>query len=214
MLATLASAEAAGDARFEVRARQWVDSGQFVPLGPGQDGHELLVGVVILDGSGWGRDEVLAGVSGMSGLLAQCGIRLAGIELAEVSVPPAYLDLHTPRSRELAAAVHSQRPTLYFVRDTRHEPAFDAEAIGRGNSRRRPEMADSVWVTRAAPDLSVVLAHELAHVLANSGEHVDQPDNLMQDTSDPAHTRLSKVQCAALVENGTRHGLLAPSGPR
>ncbi len=213
LLATLGSAEGAGDARFEVRTRQWVEPGQFAPSGPGQAGHELLVGVVILDGSGWGRDEVLAGVSDMAGLLAQCGIRLAGIDLAEVSVPPAYLDLHTPRSRELAAAVDAQRPALYFIRDTRHQPAFDAEAIGRGNSRSRPEMADSVWVTRAAPDLPVVLAHELAHVLANSGAHVDLPGNLMRDESDPAHTQLTGRQCVTILEQGTRHGLIRPLRP-
>jgi hypothetical protein len=209
-LATLGSAAGAGDARFEVRSRAWLDPGQHVPSGSGEAGHELLVGVVILDGAGWGRDEVLAGVFGMAALLAQCGIRLAGIDLAEVGVPPAYLDLDTPRSRELAAAVDAQRPALFFIRDTRHQPAFDAEAIGRGNSRSRPEMADSVWVTRAAPDLPVVLAHELAHVLANSGAHVDLPGNLMRDESDPAHTHLSGWQCTAILEQGAQHGLIRP----
>ena len=86
------------------------------------------------------------------------------------------------------------------------------QAIGRGNSRNRSEMADSVWVTRAAPDLPIVLAHELAHVLANSGTHVDLPGNLMRDASDPANTRLTAEQCAELIERGTAHGLLRPTG--
>ncbi|NCF10015.1 MAG: hypothetical protein GWP66_04975 [Gammaproteobacteria bacterium] len=211
LLATHAALAGAGDARFVVRDVELVDVASFNLRSPVQSGHDLMLGAVILEGSGWTRAEVLDGVAGMAGLLTQCGIRLARMELTRVAVPHDYLDLFTPRSRELAADVMPRRPTLYFVRDTRQRPAFDAEAVGRGNSHSRPEMADSVWVTRAAPDLPVVLAHELAHVLANSGAHVDLPGNLMRDASDPAHTHLTEAQCARIIERGARHGLLVPS---
>lgn len=211
VLALFGGASAAnGKSGFTVRDFARIDATDLgIPM-PLESSHELALAVVVLDGSGWQRDEVLEGIAGMAALLGQCGIHLAGLELAVVAVPPDYLDLFTPRSRELAGALQAPRPTLYFVRDTRQKPAFDAEAIGRGNSRSRPEMADSVWVTRAAPDLPVVLAHELVHVLANSGAHVDLPGNLMRDRSDPRHTRLTDAQCATLLEVGSRHGLLAP----
>ena len=211
LLATHVALAGAGDARFVVRDVERVDAASLDLRSPVESAHDLVLGAVILEGSGWTRAEVLDGVAGMAGLLAQCGIRLARMEVTRVAVPHDYLDLFTPRSRELAADVMPRRPTLYFVRDTRQRPAFDAEAVGRGNSRSRPEMADSVWVTRAAPDLPVVLAHELVHVLANSGVHVDLPGNLMRDASDPAHTHLTGAQCARIVERGARHGLLVPS---
>lgn len=204
----------AGDARFVVRAFERIDAAALGLPTAGSFSHQLVLGVVIVDGTGWMRGEVVDGVTAMARLLMQCGIRLTGIELTEVAVPPGHLDLFTPRSREVAAAVMPRRPTLYFVRDTRQRPAFDAEAVGRGNSRSRPEMADSVWVTRAAPDLPIVLAHELAHVLANNGTHVDLPDNLMRDESDPGHTHLTDAQCATILEQGARHGLLEPSAQR
>ena len=178
-------------------------------LSPGTS-HALVLGVVVLDETGWTVEEVLDAVDGMAAILAPCGIRLRSIDLQRVAVPHEYLDLDTPRSRELARRLAPPRPTFYFVRDTRHRPAFDAEAIGRGNSRTRPELADSVWVTRAAPDLPVVLAHELVHVLANRGDHVDLPDNLMRETSHPDHVRLTGTQCAEVRATGTRHGLLSP----
>ena len=44
-------------------------------------------------------------------------------------------------ARELARTLRHQAPAVYFVDDTRQDPAFDAEAIGRGNSRMRDETA-------------------------------------------------------------------------
>ncbi len=87
-------------------------------------------------------------------------------------------------------------------------PAFDAEAIGRGNSRTRPELTDSVWVARGARDLGIVVAHELAHVLMDSGVHDNTPENLMAASTTPQNTQLTAAQCARLTATGQRHGLL------
>lgn len=173
--------------------------------------HTLHLTLVVLEATGWSRDEVVAAIVEVAGLLTQCGIGLAGADLLRVSTPERFHDFHTPAARELARRLAPGRPTLYFVRDTRQQPAFDAEAIGRGNSRTRPELADSVWVTRAAPDVGIVLAHELVHVLANSGEHVDLPGNLMRNASAPANRTLTAAQCARLRTVGMRHGLLHPA---
>ncbi len=175
---------------------------------PARSTHALRLTLILLEGAGWERQEVLAAVATASGWLGQCGLRIESLEFMRVSVSPDYLDLFTPLSRELAASLAPVPPAIYFVRETRQRPAFDAEAIGRRNSRRRPEMTDSVWVTRAAPDLAVVLAHELVHVLSNSGDHVALDGNLMLDASDPRNTRLTEGQCAQVRTVGTRNGLL------
>ena len=101
-----------------------------------------------------------------------------------------------------------KRPAIYLVRDTLNRPAFDAEAIGRGNSRTRPELADTVWITAAARDAGIVLAHELAHVLMDNGEHSDEPGNLMRDQTTAGSTALSAAQCARLRDTGSGNGLL------
>ncbi|TAK48288.1 MAG: hypothetical protein EPO27_06110, partial [Betaproteobacteria bacterium] len=137
--------------------------------------HRLQLTVVYLEGSGWTRERALGALRATSAILGQCGVGLAGAQWLTLSAPPAYLDFSTPTARELARRHPVARPAIYLVRDTRSRPAFDAEAIGRGNSRTRPELADTVWITAATRDAGIVLAHELAHVLMDSGEHSDAP---------------------------------------
>ena len=143
-------------------------------------------------------------------ILAQCDVGIANVEWLRVSAPSRYLDFSTPVSRELAISAPVRRPAIYLVRNTLARPPFQAEAIGRGNSRTRPEMADTVWITAGTRDPGIALAHELAHVLMNSGEHSDEPDNLMRDETSGTNTRLSVKQCTQLRENARGNGLLEP----
>ena len=116
----------------------------------------------------------------------------------------------TPAARELARTLRPQAPAVYFLDDTRQDPAFDAEAIGRSNSRTRPELADTVWITHPTRDPGIALAHELVHVLMDSGEHSVEPGNLMRDETSPESTHLSAAQCARIRDTGTPNGLLVP----
>ncbi len=141
-------------------------------------------------------------------ILGQCGVKLAQAELVLVDAPQQYHYFDTPVSRGLARGLQPAKPTIYFVTDTRQQPAFDAEAIGRSNSRTRPELADSVWITRATRDPGIALAHELVHVLMDSGEHVEDKVNLMRETTAPENTRLTAAQCAQLRDTAEKNGLL------
>ena len=170
--------------------------------------HRLRLGLVRLEGSGWTRARALGVLREAAPILARCGVALERAELVSLAVAPRYLDFATPAARELARAWPAPRPAVYFVRDTRSRPAFDAEAIGRGNSRTRPELADTVWITAAARDAGLVLAHELAHVLMDSGEHSDEPGNLMRDETSPQNASLSDAQCARLRDTALGNGLL------
>lgn len=178
--------------------------------------HALRLDLAIVSGTRWTPDEILDAVRGAAKILEQCGIRVAAAQLREFDGPPRYRYLRTPDSRELAHRAGLSRPAVFFVDDTLQRPAFDAEAIGRGNAASRPEMMDTVWVTAGIRDLPVALAHELVHVLADSGAHSDVPDNLMREETTTANTRLAAGQCSAMRATGEAHGLLerAPSSAR
>jgi hypothetical protein len=177
---------------------------------PAAASYRLSITLVQMEDSGWTRERsIRAFVEAMS-ILQQCDIGVARAEWLSLSAPSKFLDFSTPVARELAKIHPLPRPTIYFVRDTRSRPAFDAEAIGRGNSRMRPEIADTVWITAGTKDPGIALAHELAHVLMDSGEHSDEPGNLMRDETSASNTRLSVTQCTRLREIAGKNGLLQP----
>ena len=68
-----------------------------------------------------------------------------------------------------------------------------------------------MWVTHGTRDPGIAVAHELAHVLMDSGEHSDAPGNLMRDETAPGSTKLSEPQCARLRDIGSANGLLHSS---
>ena len=175
---------------------------------PTTSSNRIHLTVVQVEGTGWTRERALAALREASAILGQCDVGIADVEWQSITAPPRYLDFSTPVARELAKAHPVRRPAIYLVRDTRSRPAFDAEAIGRGNSRTRPELADTVWVTAGTPDLGIALAHELAHVLMDSGEHSDEPANLMRDETSAANTALSASQCERMRSTGNKNNLL------
>jgi len=170
--------------------------------------HRLRISLVRLEGSGWTRARARTLLGEAVPILARCGVALGHADLVSLTVPPRYLDFSTPAARELARAWPVRRPAVYLVRDTRKRPAFDAEAIGRGNSRTRPELADTIWITAATRDAGIALAHELAHVLMDSGEHSEERGNLMRDQTSAQNTALSPEQCARLRDTASRNGLI------
>jgi hypothetical protein len=171
----------------------------------------LLLTLVYFPAGGWQEADVRAAASRAGRILGQCGIGPVAVDVVRADVDARFRVFHTPVSRELARTLQPRRPAIFFVDATRQDPAFDAEAIGRGNMRGRPELRDTVWVVKGARDLDVVLAHELAHVLMDSGEHSDEPGNLMRDETAPGATRLSEAQCERLRATGAANGLLRPS---
>jgi Zn-dependent protease with chaperone function len=170
----------------------------------------LRLTLVHFEGGSWREDEIVAAASQASEILAQCGISPARLDVKRVDVEARFRIFDTATARELARRLQLVTPAIYFVDDTRQKPAFDAEAIGRGNSRSRPELRDTVWVVRGARDLEVVLAHELAHVLMDSGEHSQEPGNLMREETTPGNTHLSGAQCTRLRDAATANSLVAP----
>ncbi len=187
---------------------------QIIPLDVAESSvkstHGLRLTLAVLRDSGWAPSQVIDATRRATAILAQCAIRTDRIEMNEIEAAPRYRSVFTPVSRELAGRLSLSKPTLFFLADTRNEPAFDAEAVGRGNSRTRPEMTDTVWVALGARDLPVALAHELAHVLADSGEHSNAPGNLMREDTAADGIALTDAQCNSIRDKGAANGLLRP----
>ena len=171
--------------------------------------HRLQLELLVFQDTPWRPDVILQAVRDIAPILAQCRVWLERAELKSLDGgDPRLRDLATPVSRQLVRRMQPAKPAVFFVRDTHHEPAFDAEAFGRGNTATRPELAGTVWVTAPVRDLPVALAHELAHVLMDSGAHSVEPGNLMREATAPDATRLGAEQCRRIVTTATENGWL------
>lgn len=175
--------------------------------------HRLRLALYSFAGGRWSPREITSAVAAADKLLAQCGVALSAAELHIVQAPPRFHAYLTPVSRELLNRLPVRKPAIFFVDDTHNDPPFDAEAIGRANAASRPELADTVWVAHGARDLAQVLAHELVHVLSDSGEHSDAPGNLMRADTSAGSARLTPAQCERMRARGAASGLLT-AAPR
>ena len=169
--------------------------------------HALRLAVYAFRGGRWSPQEITSAAGAAGRLLAQCGVALS-TELHVVQAPRRFHAYSTPVSRELLRRLRVRRPAVFFVDDTHNDPPFDAEAIGRANAASRPELADTVWVAHGARDLPQALAHELVHVLSDSGAHSNIPGNLMRDETGPHDAALTAAQCERMRSQGQANGLL------
>ena len=173
--------------------------------------HRLQLDLYTFTDTSWQPERIVSAVRETVPIFAQCGIRLERAELYSLAGgDPRFRDLSTPSGRELVRRMRPAKPAVFFVRDTRHQPVYDAEAFGRGNTAARPELAGTVWITAYIRDLPVALAHEVAHVLMDAGDHSPEPGNLMREDTAPANTSLTAAQCERMTERGTANGWLQP----
>ena len=170
--------------------------------------HELVLHLHTFRDTRWQVAEIMNAYAQAGRLLGQCGIAFASAELRVLEAPRRFHYYQTPVSRELLRTMQVGKPAVFFVEDTRNNPAFDAEAIGRANAFGRPELANTVWVAHGARDLPYALAHELVHVLSDNGGHSSESGNLMQTETSPQNTRLNAAQCTLLRSRGEATGLL------
>jgi hypothetical protein len=175
---------------------------------PKDASHGLVLQVVSFHGTRWKTERIVSAIRQAAPLLGACGVAL---DRVEIRVLDALRPLHfysTVLSRALLRTIDVPRPAIFFVEDTRNNPAFDAEAVGRENASTRPELADTVWIAYGSRDLAHVIAHELVHVLSDSGVHSDEAGNLMRGETSAGSERLSPAQCAKLRATGEANGLL------
>ena len=170
--------------------------------------HDLRLSLYTFEGTRWLTADIEAAVRDALPMLAQCGIAVARVELRVLETPLKFHFYTTPVARELLREITVAKPAIFFVDDTHSEPAYDAEAIGLSNAMTRPEIANTIWFAYGAHDLPLALAHELVHVLSDSGDHSEAADNLMRPETSPANTRLADMQCDRLRIVAEANGLL------
>ena len=206
-------APAAADARSaSVVAREVIAAAELYGGGtPAAATHLLRPTFAWFANTAWNRDALLRHARRTAEILAQCGIHIPQIDLRVLDGPETYRYFREASATELVRELDLPRPTVYFVRDTLQPEPFEAEAIGEGNSATRPLLRDTIWVIEEIRDAGVALAHELVHILMNSGEHVDLPRNLMRADTAPGNTELTDAQCVATIRAGSGMGLLAPA---
>jgi hypothetical protein len=193
-------------------ATTWPLPAQELPYGGATPAtHRLQLDLYTFIDTSWQPERIVSAVREAAPMFAPCGIRLERAELYSLAGgDPRLRYLSTPASRELVRRMRPAKPAVFFVRDTRHQPVYDAEAFGRGNTASRPELAGTVWITAYIRDLPIALAHELAHVLMDSGEHSQEPGNLMREDTSLASATIASAQCARMAEQGTENGWLQP----
>jgi hypothetical protein len=172
--------------------------------------HELRLHLYTFNGTRWSPETIREAVHASGQLLAQCGIVLNGIEVRTLDTERRFHFYSTPVSRLLLRQLDVPRPAIFFVDDTLNQPAFDAEAIGLANAQSRPELANTIWVAYGARDLPYALAHELVHVLSDSGEHSTETGNLMRAETSARNTALTAAQCERVRARGTANRLITP----
>jgi len=170
----------------------------------------LDASLVMLRDSGWTMASLEAAAREAAGIFAQCGVGIRGFDVFELRTPRRYLYLSDAHASALVRGLDIPRPAAFFVRDTLQSIAFDAEAIGRTGGRTRPGLSDTVWMTEATSHPGIALAHELYHVLVDSGAHSDDPGNLMHERILGGNRRLDEAQCARLRKAGAALGHLTP----
>ena len=166
---------------------------------------------VLVPNAAWSDARAERALVHAAEILAPCAIRLSPVRVLDVDAPERLADLSLGGARTLFDAVRASGPerrvTLVLARDTRMRDPYDGEAFGRGNTRHRPWLTDSVWLTAAIRDEGIALAHELFHVLVNSGAHDDREGNLMNPRTSGDNVRLEPAQCEAArrvaLANGT-----------
>ena len=168
---------------------------------------KLPLDILILDPR-WNYQRIEQTVQKAYDILGQCGITIGDISIHSFEGEDYLRDLSTGGSRTLLEAASMTNLRVVFARDTRMLNPFTGEAFGLGNTRKRPWLSNSVWLMLDIEDTGFALAHELYHVISNSGEHVEGSENLMQSRTDVDNLALTTQQCQRAQVNGLANKLL------
>lgn len=169
--------------------------------------YTLPLDIFIL-GDKWQTTDLTAAISEANAILHQCDIQIAPQQWRTIEAPPYLQNLSTGNALTLRQKLPKYNLAVFFANDTNMQPGFDAEAFGAGNTRNRPWMKNTLWITAVTEDLGIALAHELFHIIVNNGSHTTEKNNLMRDRTTKENTRLSAKQCDAAISYAVDAGLL------
>lgn len=172
--------------------------------------HSLSLNVVLLEGSGWNQTETSSMLTTASKILEQCGIGIKEAQLYIYLVPHHMLNPRIEAARQLVSILNLSTPLLVLAATTPSPERFGGEVFGTGNTRNRPELRHSAWISSATHDRDALLARLLVIMLRNSPAASSDPDNLLYGTeSASTRTTLDSAQCNEVRKNGEQEKLLA-----
>ena len=163
--------------------------------------------ILVLD-SGWSHARIEQSLQQAFDILAQCGIAPGVIDAHAIKADDYLRDLSVGSAQTLLQTTATEGIRVVFARDTRMQEAYLGEAFGLGNTSTRPWLRNSLWLMQELEDEGIALAHELYHVIANNGEHIDDTVNLMQSQTRPGSLALSPAQCRLAHDFGLANELL------
>jgi hypothetical protein len=172
--------------------------------------YEFRPTLVLIDNSGWTKKLLINASTHSMEILGQCGIGVPTINLITLKTSEKYKDPDRSQRIDLARSISpAAKPLVFFIRSA-GDVMKDAFSYGRSNTRSA-ELKDTVWVKSELTDIAgVALAHELIHILSNSGEHINEPGNLMNEDADTTTVKLKPDQCNNIVRLGIENGFLNP----
>ena len=174
-------------------------------------GHELVpLTLLWVEDAGWKVQDLIAAVAGAARIYRQCGVRFTEVSIRLLRTPREMRYHDTRNAIALTKAMSPAAPAAWFMRDSLQQPSFDAQAIGRSNTPRGSGLMNTLWMTSHLEHPAVALAHELYHILANTGAHVPETGNLMNLNTSPHGTMLWDWQCERLIKIGTAFELIKP----
>ncbi|MGB5705669.1 MAG: S8/S53 family peptidase [Arenicellales bacterium] len=190
-----------GTPKFDLVASEMMNQNKSVQ-------YSLSLNLLQLD-SRWQKELVLEAVEGANKILEQCQLSIDAVNFYSMNARDYLQDLETGSAytilQEFRALLPESRGVeILFARESRMEVVFEAEAFGPGNTATRPWLQDSVWIAYGSRDLPVTIAHELFHVLSNTGGHAPSPQNLMSAESSLENTELTPAQCSLAKTYFTR----------
>ena len=162
--------------------------------------------------SRWKYESLAQAIDNANRIYRQCNIELTVESAVSVGNAGYLSDLSSGHALTLSRALTEIKPTaatrVFLADDTIMLEQYDANAFGIGNTRNRPWMTNSLWLTHGIEDVDIALAHELFHIAGNNGEHSMLADNLMQSRTFVDNTSLTDEQCGEAVRQGTANGVL------
>lgn len=173
--------------------------------------HELVpLTLLWIEGAGWKLEDLVAAVAGAARIYRQCGLRFTDVSIRLLRAPRGMHYYDTDNAIALTKALSPTAPAAWFMRDTLQHPSFDAQAVGRSNTPRGSGLMNSLWMTAHLEHPAIALAHELYHILANTGAHVPESGNLMNLNTSPDASMLWEWQCERLIKTGSAFKLIKP----
>lgn len=157
----------------------------------------LNINIILLEKSGWTLTRTRDAIAQAQEIYRQCNIGLS-FTLYHYKVPDYMLDFHSLSAKTLIDMAGHDGLNVFMVRDTRRLEAFGGEAFGKRNTRRMPWLENTSWLISGQRDNGIILAHEIFHILTDSGAHTKQPGNLMNANTHPDNIHLSSDQCKLL----------------